>query len=140
MCCLHLIELESDLGTNYEVIKLPDLYHPQSDGFIRQIFLTFGWCLQALCHEKDMDCDMSVPFVIMNYRRMLVWLLNTKADSEKGGKLRLSWMGPILMVKMLDSGPALIRRKRLKSLTKVHLDHLNSGEGNMIPAYAVAAR
>ena len=87
-----------------------------------------------------MDCDMSVPFVIMNYRSMLVWFHNTQADSEKGGKLRLSWMGLILMVKMLDSGPALIRRKRLKSLTKVHLDHLDSDEGNMIPAYAVAAR
>ena len=64
----------------------------------------------------------------------LVWIHDITLEQTRGTKLQFPWFGPVLITKVLDRGRVVMRRKRDKPLTVVHVDRLEAYRGTAVPA------
>ena len=65
----------------------------------------------------------------------LVWIQDITLERTRGTKLQFPWFGPVLITKVLDRGRVVVRRKRDKPLTVVHVDRLEAYRGTAMPAW-----
>ena len=68
----------------------------------------------------------------------LVWVHDMTLERNRGMKLNFPWYGPVLIIKVLDRGRVVIRRKQDKPLTVIHVDRLEAYRGRAVPAWMVA--
>ena len=68
----------------------------------------------------------------------LVWIHDITLERTHGTKLQFPWFGPVLITKVLDRGRVVVRRKRDKPLTVVHVDRLEAYRGTAVPAWMAA--
>ena len=59
-------------------------------------------------------------------------------ERTRGTKLQFPWFGLVLITKVLDRGRVVVRRKRYKPLTVVHVDRLEAYRGTVMPAWMTA--
>ena len=57
------------------------------------------------------------------------------AGTNDGNEAAVPWFGPVLITKVLDRGRVVVRRKRDKPLTVVHVDRLESYRGTTVLAW-----
>ena len=55
-----------------------------------------------------------------------------------GTKIHFPWFGLALMTKVLNQGGVVVRRKREKPLSVVHVDRLEVYKEKVVPAWMVA--
>ena len=65
----------------------------------------------------------------------LVWIHDITLERTRGTKLQFPLFGPVLITKVLDRGRVVMRRKRDKPLTVVHVDLLEAYRGTAMPAW-----
>ena len=65
----------------------------------------------------------------------LVWIHDITLERTRGTKLQFPWLGPALITKVLDRGRVVVRRKRGKPLTVMHVDRLETCRGPAVPAW-----
>ena len=68
----------------------------------------------------------------------LVWIHDITLERTRGTKLQFPWFGPVLITKVLDRGRVVVRRKRDKPHTVVHVDRLEAYRGTAVPAWMTA--
>ena len=68
----------------------------------------------------------------------LVWIHDITLERTRGTKLQFLWFGPVLITKVLDRGRVVVRRKRDKPLTMVHVDRMEAYRGTAVPAWMTA--
>ena len=68
----------------------------------------------------------------------LVWIHNITFERTRGTKLQFLLFGPVLITKVLDRGRVVVRWKRDKPLTVVHVDRLETYRGTAVPAWMTA--
>ena len=68
----------------------------------------------------------------------LVWIHDITLERTCGTKLQFPWFGPVLITKVLDRGRVVVRRKRDKPLTVVHVDRLEAYRGTAVLAWMMA--
>ena len=68
----------------------------------------------------------------------LVWVHDVTLGRDRGTILQFPWYGLVLITKVLDKGRVVVRRKRGKPLTVVHVDRLEVYKGSAVPAWMAA--
>ena len=91
------------------------------------------WLQRAALHQKH-DYDGKVQR--REYQAgELVWIHDITLERTRGTKLQFPLFGPVLITKVLDRGRVVMRRKRDKPLTVVHVDLLEAYRGTAMPAW-----
>ena len=59
----------------------------------------------------------------------LVWVHDITLGQNRGTKLQFPWYGPVLIMKVLNRGRVVIRRKQGKPFTVIDMDRLKARQG-----------
>ena len=67
-----------------------------------------------------------------------MWIHDVTLGRDPGKKLQFPWFGPCLITRVLNQGRVVVRRKREKPLSVVHVDRLEVYKEKAVLAWMVA--